>query len=74
MITETLRARIPQADEMARTILDPARRGDLTPAVLGPVVDALAAGLHNVYAIAALFGVLVIAFALGLPPRLRPGG
>jgi len=31
-------------------------------------------GYKAVYAIAALFGVLVIAFALGLPLRLRPGG
>ena len=74
VITETLRARVPNADEMARAILDPARRGALTPAVLHPVVDALADGLHNVYVIAAIFGVLVILFALGLPRRLRPGG
>ena len=74
VITETLRARVPNADEMARAILDPARRDALKPAVLHPVVDALADGLHNVYVIAAIFGVLVILFALGLPRRLRPGG
>ena len=74
VISETLCTRVPNADEMARTILDPARRDALTPVALGPVVDALADGLHNVYAIATIFGVLVILFALGLPRRLRPGG
>jgi MFS family permease len=64
--------RIPEAGEAVNHLLQPAARQELSPAMILRVSDAIAAGLHNVYMVAAAVAVLCLALALALPARLSP--
>jgi EmrB/QacA subfamily drug resistance transporter len=55
-------------------IMDPALRQSLAPAQVGPAMAVVAVAIRNVYLVAGLFALLVIAAWLSLPKGLGPGG
>ena len=58
--------------EVVARALDPSLRHSLPPAVLTPVMQALAHGLHHVYLIIGLLVLLVASMAIHLPAGLSP--
>jgi MFS family permease len=64
--------RIPEAGEAVNRLLQPASRHELSPAMIARVSDAIAAGLHNVYVLAAMVAIICLLLALALPARLSP--
>jgi MFS family permease len=68
----TLLHRAPDLVTQADRLLDPARRGDLAPAALARLTDAMAAGLHNDYLFACGLAVLTLLLSSLLPARLSP--
>ena len=58
--------------EVVARALDPSLRHGLPAAVLTPVMQALAHGLHNVYLIIGLLVLLVASMAIHLPAGLSP--
>jgi MFS family permease len=70
----TLLHRAPDLVTQADRLLDPARRGELTPDALARLTDAMGAGLHNDYLLACVLAVLTVLLASLLPARLSPKG
>jgi MFS family permease len=70
----TLLHRTPDLVTQADRLLDPTRRGELTPDALARLTDAVAAGLHNDYLLACVLAVLTVVLASLLPARLSPKG
>jgi EmrB/QacA subfamily drug resistance transporter len=70
----TLLHRAPDLVTQADRLLDPARRGELTPDALARLTDAVAAGLHNDYLLACVLAVLTVVLASLVPARLSPKG
>jgi EmrB/QacA subfamily drug resistance transporter len=68
----TLLHRAPEAVGLADHLLDPARRAELTPAMLARLTEVIAAGLHNDYLLACVLAVLCLLLACLLPARLSP--
>jgi MFS family permease len=64
--------RIPEAGNAVNQLLQPSTRQELGPAMILRVSDAIAAGLHNVYLVAAGVAVVCFLLALALPARLSP--
>lgn len=64
-------AGLVQGDAVSR-IMDPALRHSLSPAMLGPVMAAVADAVRNVYLAGAVFVVIIIAAGLFLPKGLNP--
>ncbi len=64
--------RIPEAGDAVNRLLQPAARHELSPAMIARVSDAIAAGLHNVYVLAAMVAIICLLLALALPARLSP--
>jgi EmrB/QacA subfamily drug resistance transporter len=70
----TLLRRVPDLVTQADHLLDPTRRGELAPAVLARLIDAVAAGLHNDYLLACLLALLTLVLSMLLPAHLSPRG
>jgi len=70
----TLLHRAPDLASQADHLLDPVLRGDLAPAVLARLTEAIAAGLHNAYLLACLLALLTTLLSARLPARLSPKG
>lgn len=71
LLNASVPAAVAGGDIVARAI-DPNLRQSLPPAVLEPVMQALAHGLHHVYLITGLLVLLVASMALNLPAGLSP--
>ena len=67
-----VRCRVPEAGEAVNDLLQPSARHELSPAMIARISDAIAAGLHNVYAVAAIVAIVCLVLALALPARLSP--
>ncbi len=71
LLNASVPAAVAGGDIVARAI-DPNLRHSLPPAVLEPVMQALALGLHHVYLITGLLVLLVASMAIQLPAGLSP--
>ena len=70
----TLRHRAPELMAQADHLLDPTQHGELAPAALARLTEAMTAGLHNDYLLACLLAVLTLLLSALLPARLSPKG
>ncbi len=64
--------RIPHAGDAVNRLLQPAARQGLDAGEIARLSEAIAAGLHNVYVVAALVAVVSLVLAMALPARLSP--
>ena len=62
----------PDAPRVADQLMDPGLRQTLAADQIGPLVDAMAQSLHNVYLAAAVGGLIVLLLGWRLPARLSP--
>ncbi len=60
------------SDQALNRLLDPATRGTIDPKTALSLSHAIEASLHNVYVIAGLLALVVLAAMLTLPTRLSP--
>jgi len=65
-------ARQGASEDVVDRIMDPTLRQTLTADVLGPLTQAIADGLHQVYIITSVLGLAVLATAWLLPAGLSP--
>ncbi len=65
-------ARVPGGGDIVNRLMDPALRVTLPQSALVPLVDAMAAALHNVYVIQGLATLVMLATAFFLPAGLSP--
>lgn len=68
-----LYARVPDAGDVIARMMDPLKRGSLSPADVQRYATAIAASLHGIYVILGVLGVIVLALALAVPADLRAG-
>jgi len=71
VVNFTLTRLAPGAGDVVRQILDPKLRRTLSADALGPVSDTMAAALHDVYIVAAIFAVAALVCSMALPAHLR---
>ncbi|MBN9490871.1 MAG: MFS transporter [Alphaproteobacteria bacterium] len=62
----------PQAGEVAAQLMEPALRQHLSAPEIATLTAAMAAALRNVYVVAALFGLAVLAVGASFPAALGP--
>jgi MFS family permease len=72
VLNMTVLRNAPDVAGLADQLLDPTRRGELAPALLARLTDAIAAGLHNAYLLACVLSVLTLILSARLPARLGP--
>ena len=64
-----LDARIPDAGDAIVRMMDPLKRGTLSPLDVQNYAAAIAASLHGIYVILGLLGFVILLFALAIPAK-----
>lgn len=72
ILNASLSSRIAGGADMVTRLMDPALRRTLAAADLAPLMQAVAAGLHQVYLIVFLLILVILTMALCLPKGLSP--
>jgi EmrB/QacA subfamily drug resistance transporter len=62
----------PYASHVADQLMEPGQRQALAADQIGPLIEAMALSLHNVYLAAAIGGLIVLVLGWRLPARLSP--
>jgi hypothetical protein len=72
ILNASLSDRIAGGADMVNRIMDPALRRSLSAAELAPLMQAVAAGLHEVYLIVFVLILVILTMSLSLPAGLSP--